>query len=178
MSGTRADGSGKGESLPVRCPGCGALVRGIAGTPHRYIGAAAGCWEIYESVLAKEYGEYRYPQPTHRLTVDAYAVQHPGEPSPQATQSVHVHLVGLHLVLERGVEGAAVTRALRAVVRRSAGLAWLVPPDPNGRMTVLDVARALDLEEHARLVRDWATDVWEAWAAYHAAVARLAAECL
>jgi hypothetical protein len=162
----------------VRCPGCGARVREVAGTPHRYIGAAAGCWEVYEGVLAKEFGEYRYPQPTHRLTVDTYAVQHPGEPSRQAIQSVNVHLVGLYLVLERGLHGAGATRALRAVVGRAAGLTWLQPPEPNGRLTVLDAALARSREEHVGLVLDWARDVWSAWAPHHAVVERLAAECL
>jgi uncharacterized protein (DUF885 family) len=35
----------------------------------KYIGASAGCWEIYGEILAKEFGEYRYPEPTHQLTV-------------------------------------------------------------------------------------------------------------
>jgi hypothetical protein len=57
------------------------LVKNKPGKPHKYIGAVAGCWEIYGEILAKEYGEYGYPELTHRLTVDTYAVQHPGTPS-------------------------------------------------------------------------------------------------
>ena len=48
-----------------RCVGCGAVVPDIDGSTHPYIGASAGCWEIYGQVLAKE---YRYP-PVHRLIV-------------------------------------------------------------------------------------------------------------
>lgn len=64
----------------IKCIGCGALVEDLAGKPHKYIGASQECWNLYGEVLAKEYGEYNYPQLTHRLTVDTYAIQHPGEP--------------------------------------------------------------------------------------------------
>lgn len=40
---------------------------------------------------------------THRLSVDCHAAQHPGKPSPQAIQSVGVHLVALCLTLEHGM---------------------------------------------------------------------------
>jgi hypothetical protein len=47
--------------------------------PHPYIGSASGCWLLYSEVLAREYGDLRYA-PAHQLTVDVYAVQHPGVP--------------------------------------------------------------------------------------------------
>ncbi|HQT95221.1 MAG: hypothetical protein B7Z68_07255 [Acidobacteria bacterium 21-70-11] len=162
----------------IRCVGCGALVRAVSGKPHPYIGAVAGCWEVYEGILAREFGEFGYPQPTHRLTVDTYAVQHPGAPGRQAIQSVNAHLVGLYLVLERGLRGQAATRVLRAVVRHADRFAWLEPPERNGAITVVDVARARGLEEHVRLVSDWARDVWSAWAQYHALIKGLAEEYL
>jgi hypothetical protein len=43
------------------------------------------------------------PAPTNALLGDAYAAQHPGTPSPQAIQSVAVHLLALYAVLEKGV---------------------------------------------------------------------------
>ena len=73
------------------CAGCGALVPVTDGPTHPYIGASPGCWAIYGEVLAREYGEYAYP-PVHRLTVDAYAAQHPGVPSRRSIQSVAIHL--------------------------------------------------------------------------------------
>src|SRR5204863_8366917 len=82
------------------CHGCGAIVPDADGPTHAYLGASAGCWAVYGEVLAREYGEYRYPS-VHRLTVDTYSVQHPGTPSRRSIQSVAVHLVSLHLVLER-----------------------------------------------------------------------------
>lgn len=111
-------------------------------------------------------GEYGYPE-CHRLTVDTYAVQHPGEPCRQAIQSVGGHLVGLYSVLERGASAKKATRALARVVDRSAKLTWLDPPASFGPMTVLDVRSAKDLPEHERLVREWAEAVWDAWSEHH-----------
>ena len=85
----------------IPCAGCGAIVPNTDGPTHRYIGASPGCWQRYGQLLAREYGEYAYPD-EHRLTVDAYAVQHPGVPGKQSSQSVAVHLMSLCLVLERG----------------------------------------------------------------------------
>jgi len=72
----------------IKCYGCGALVKDIPGEPHKYIGASAGCWEIYGEIFAKEYSEYGYPETIHRLTVDTYAIQHPGKPSRSSVASV------------------------------------------------------------------------------------------
>src|SRR5262245_33803894 len=116
----------------VRCPGCGAAVPDLPGTPHPYLGAVTGCWEIFGEVLAREYVDYGYPRTTNRLTTDTYAVQHPGEPSRRSIQSVNGHLVGLHLVLERGLEGGVATRVMGAVLGHPEKLTWLVPPEPNG----------------------------------------------
>lgn len=162
----------------IKCYGCGALVKDTPGEPHKYIGAAAGCWEVYGEILAKEYGEYGYPQPTHRLTVDTYAVQHPGKPSRHAIQSVNVHLVGLHLVLEQGLSGPEATKAIGKILEHTDQFVWLEPPASNGRITVLDVVKARDLEEHRRLVETWAKDVWKAWAQYHIQVRGLAKQYL
>ncbi|MFQ3684916.1 DUF5946 family protein [Roseiflexus sp.] len=151
----------------IKCPGCGALVKAIHGEPHKYIGASVGCWEIYGEILAKEYGEYGYPETVHRLTVDTYAVQHPGKPSRQSIQSVNTHLISLYLVLERGLEGTAATQAMTKVLQYANEFVWLEPPVPNGQMTVLDVVRARDFSEHQELVHTWARDVWMAWSAYH-----------
>ena len=66
----------------IICPGCGARVRDFDGATHAYIGAVAGCWELFGEVLAREYEQPAYFA-VHHLTVDAYAVQHPGTPSPR-----------------------------------------------------------------------------------------------
>jgi hypothetical protein len=168
--------SGRSEATEtlIKCYGCGAAVKDTPGRPHRYIGAVAGCWEVYCEILAKEYGEFRYPQPTHRFTVDTYAVQHPGEPNRQAIQSVNAHLVRLYLVIEKGWNVERTTEALKSVVRNRDTLSWLEPPNPNGSRTVVDVVKAHNLEDHRRLVEEWARDVWTAWRNHHALIRRLA----
>jgi hypothetical protein len=105
----------------------------------------------------------------HRLTVDAYAVQHPGRPSPQTIQSVAVHLIGLYrtFVLEEP------PRVVTGAIQRAAELTtyhWLPPPQNMGAITVADVLSAGTPEEHARAVQEWARSAWEAWSTHHARV--------
>jgi hypothetical protein len=157
----------------IKCYGCGALVKDILGEPHKYIGASAGCWEIYGKILAKEYGEYGYPETTHRLTVDTYAIQHPGKPSRQSIQSVNTHLISLYLVLEKRLDGVQATQAIGRVLEHASDFVWLEPPVPNGQITVLDVIKARDISEHQELVEQWAKDVWNAWSVYHNLVQRM-----
>ena len=149
------------------CPGCGALVPQTDGPTHRYIGASSGCWEVFGGVLAKEYSDYRY-WPVHGLTVDAYAAQHPGTPSPQSIKSVAVHLISLYLRLEVGKPGdQAVKEMQRAADRSRESFFWLEPPVSLGEITVLDVRQAENPEEHKERVEKWARSVWEAWRPYH-----------
>jgi hypothetical protein len=151
-----------GSEKLVKCIGCGALVPDTDGPTHKYIGASPGCWAVFGEVLAKEYGEYGYPA-VHRLTVDTYAVQHPGTPSRKSIQSVAVHLISLYFVLECGYESKKATRVMQRVTSHSDNFVWLEPPTSMGTMTVVDVNRAKDLAEHERLVQEWARASWEAW---------------
>ena len=155
----------------MRCPGAGHK----RGNPrlHRRISGVLGCGEI----LAREYGEFHYPD-VHRLTVDAYAAQHPGTPSRRSIQSVAVHLIGLYLSLEVGYDAAATTRAMGPLVKQPGGYSWLDPPARMGSVTVLDVVRARDLAEHEGLVRQWAQAVWYAWTVHHPTIRRWAGPLL
>jgi hypothetical protein len=152
----------------IHCIGCGAEVPDIDGPSFRYPDAASpGCWAIYGEILAKEYGAFQHP-PIHRLTVDAYAVQHPGRPTPQTIQSVTGHLISLCSVLERGYEFAKATEMMRSAIARFKGaFVWLEPPASFGRITVLDVVKAQNLSDHIKHVEQWANEVWEAWKAHH-----------
>ena len=73
----------------------------MEGPTHRYMQSTPGCWAAFGRVLAREYEDQRYFE-VHRLTVDAYAVQHPGIPGRQSIQSVAFHLVRLGLFQENG----------------------------------------------------------------------------
>jgi Family of unknown function (DUF5946) len=153
----------------VPCIGCGGLVPDVTGPTHRYLESSPGCWRLYGEILAREYADPAFGA-LHRLTVDAYSVQHPGRPSPQTIQSVCVHLMGLCLVLEQGIAPGHATRALGAALEPKSRFVWLTPPHSLGGLTVVDVAAAVTPEEHLRMVRTWAEGAWAAWAAHHETV--------
>ena len=97
--------------------------------------SAPGCWELYSRLTSGRY-------PRTQLAVDAYAVQHPGVPGPQASQSVCVHLLNLCRVLERGGAVENGPRFLQGLTHRD--YPWLTPPAPAYRVTVVDLVAASD----------------------------------
>lgn len=141
---------------------CGAMVLDIDGLVHQYMTSSPGCWAIYGEVLACEFSDYRYGR-NHRLTADAYAVQHLGQPSPKTIQSVAVHLAGLYLVLERGFPIEKLTPFMQQLTTRKSLFHWLEPPIDMGPVTVLDIWKADNAETHLRLVQEWAVSAWSAW---------------
>ena len=134
------------------CPGCGATFPDIpGGETHRYMESSPGCWAAYGEVLAREYSSPALFQ-RHKFTVDAYAVQHPGRPSPQSIQSVGVHLIRLCLMLEGGATAAQATATMQSAARRKELFRWLEPPPSPGAVTVANVHRAASPEEHGARV--------------------------
>jgi hypothetical protein len=148
------------------CVGCGALFPDIEGATHRYMESSTGCWATYGEVLVREYSSPAYFE-IHRLTVDAYAVQHPGQPSPQSIKSVGYHLVRLCLLLERGLKMEQANDAMLNITKTKEHFTWLTPPSSLGSITVADVYAASTAEEHKQLVRLWAVSVWAAWSRHH-----------
>lgn len=155
----------------IACIGCGALVPDMDGPAARYKDAGSpGCWAVYEELLAKEYQDFAYSQ-VHRLTVDCYAVQHPGSPTAQSAQSVHVHLASIYLELIRGFPPMKIAPVMQRIIKMNRGsFPWLAPPHDLGQITVLDIARAKDAGEHRALVKKWAASLWAAWGEHQAAV--------
>jgi len=151
----------------IKCYGCGASVENITGQPHKYIGATQGCWSLYGEILAKEYGEYGYPELTHRLTVDTYAIQHPGKPGRQSIQSVNIHLISLYAILNKNFDGQKATKLIGDLLSKQPTFEWLDPPVPNGTKTVKYVLAAMNKQEHEQLVREWADDVFKCWYSKH-----------
>jgi hypothetical protein len=137
-----------------------------------YFNASPECWSVFGEVLAAEYGNAPLFARVHQLTVDAYAVQHAGGPHPD--KSVCVHLVGLHLVLDRGLRPMNVPPQLQRLASAIDNWPHFDPPAERGRLTAFDVALADDADGHAEAVRRWAGQVWMAWGAHHAAVAAIA----
>lgn len=157
------------------CPGCG-LVGSRDGPTHPYIGSSASCWALFGELLAREFNDPAYFG-VHQLSVDTYAAQHPGAPERRSIQSVGLHLITLHLFLERGADprdGPSLHRRMTGRVTFS----WLEPPPLSGVMTVADVLEARDAREHNRLVRDWAKEVWRAWTPHHPIVREWAKQSL
>lgn len=154
----------------IVCVGCRGVVPDVDGPIHRYMTAAPGCWRAYTELLG---GAGLPPSPPVGLTVDAYAVTHPGMPGPQSTPSVWIHLVTLCFVLERRWPVDQVNRLRRLAADSFRGWPWLTPPESMSDVTAIDVAAALaagDGVSAVSLTRRWVDGAWEAWASHHPAV--------
>ncbi|MBV8688173.1 MAG: hypothetical protein JOZ90_03245 [Alphaproteobacteria bacterium] len=170
--------NGMMQAAVESCPGCGLKLPPTEGATHAYVLSSPGCWALYSEVLAREYSDPAY-MAVHRLTVDAYAVQHPGVPERRSIQSVNVHLVGLHLVLDRGADGAFARHVIGAMTQKLTDrLTWLDPPADHAALTVRDVIEARDAADHGKRVRDWAAAVWASWRPHHSRVSALADEAI
>jgi hypothetical protein len=142
------------------------MLQDLEGPVHLYMASSPACWAAYGEVMAREYSD---PQRLsyYRLSVDSYAVQHPGLPSRQTIQSVGVHLIRLCLLLERGLAMASANDAIVAASARKHTFTWLVPPTHFGKVTVVDVARTQTDAELQQMVWAWAREAWAAWAEHH-----------
>lgn len=141
-----------------------------------YYNATPECWAVYTEVLGAEFGNAPLFAQVHQLTVDTYAVQHPGGAHPD--KSIFVHLAGLHLMLDRGFSPVRVPPLLQELVRTVREWPHFRAPADLGPMTILDVALAQSPEAHVKVVREWAGALWEAWKPCRATVAKLVAEHL
>ncbi len=151
------------------CVGCGAVLPAIPdGAIHRYMTSSAACWSAFNELSLLEHGAFA------ALSVDAFAVHHPGTLSPQTTQSVAIHLMVLHGVLKRGFKPSQALW-LRSRPGRPSQMSkherfhWLTPPDLTHGITVSDViAAATPLERSTRL-ESWVRAVYALWSAAHEA---------
>jgi len=110
----------------MRCVGCQAEFGEIDGPTHEYMLSSPDCWAAYGEVLAREYSDYRLTR-LHRLTVDTYAVQHPGVNVPAARRSVGLHLSRLYLLLEAGWWTERANNAMPAITEFKDRCDWLEP---------------------------------------------------
>lgn len=159
------------------CPGCGLAMpfRDAVGYDG-YFNTSPECWAVFTEVLGAEFGNAPLFGQVHQLTVDTYAVQHPGGDHPD--KSIFIHLAGLHLVLDRSFTPMRVPALLRELVRTVREWPHFEPPAHLGPLTVLDVALAESATAHAEVVREWAGAVWGAWAPCQARVAEIVAQRL
>jgi hypothetical protein len=165
------------KTVPMgSCPGCGLELPGSAQPWDPRSLASEACHALYGEVAGFESRHVVVLGPWHQLLVDTYAAQHAGERTPLIGTAFA--LIGLHLALEAGWDGLAVRDAHQDLARRYRAWPAFPAPERRGALTVLDLALASTPEEHVERLRAWATDVWQAWAATHAAVAALIAERL
>ena len=155
----------------IACVGCGALVDDVDGPTHRYLGASAGCWAVYSPLTV---ANLAIPMPEAALTVDAYAIQHPGVEGPQSTPSVWIHLITLQLVLEDGWRPDQAIRIRKLAADAFDRWPWLEPPRSMGPVTVVDLASA-PARDVAGVGRAWVDGAWAAWAGHHQSVRAQAA---
>jgi hypothetical protein len=152
------------------CPGCGERLPRLDGATHAYVGASSACWTRFAELGAT------LPQggtPLRRLLTDAFMVQHPGVPERRAIQSVGVHLVGLHLVLERGLPPGDLSAALQRLLAHPPAWRWLDPPKPNGTLTLgsLEALAGTPGEALNQAIEAYVRGVWTAWSPYRETVA-------
>jgi hypothetical protein len=150
----------------MRCFSCGGDFPEMDGPTHPYMLSSAGCWAAYGELLALEY-QHRAYATLHRLSVDAYAVQHPGVDTPQARNSVGIHLSRLSLMLEQGWPIDRANDAMQIITTKKFGFPWLPPPASLGVLTVKNVLEARGAVEHGAAVQLWAKSVWQAWSEHH-----------
>lgn len=153
----------------MRCCGCGEDFPEITGPTHGYMLSSPGCWEAYGRVLAREYENQAYAR-LHRLSVDAYATQHPGVDTQQARSSVGIHLLRLCLMFEHRWAIERVNDTIPALTAKKMAYAWLTPPPDRGTVTVKRVLAAESASDHLRAVERWAKSAWQAWAEHHVTV--------
>lgn len=160
-----------GSDRLTRCPGCRVQLPERGGAAHAYFNCSAECWAVFGEVSGRVLQDVAVAGRAHQLLVDAYAAQHPGGEHPD--KSVAIHLVGLHLMLDRGVPPVEVPPLYQRMASREGPWPHLTPPEELGSLTIVDAAGAATPEALAEAIRSWARSVWSAWSDRHAEVARL-----
>lgn len=148
------------------CPWCGVKTRKSIGATHKYLESSVGCWALYGELLAREYENYEYMS-VHGLTVDAYALQHPGKESPQTINSVYVHLASLYSYFELGKPVGELSNIKKDVLQYKNDFVWLEPPADLKLITVADILKAETAAQHCANVEKWAMYIFEKWEAHH-----------
>lgn len=157
------------------CPGCGAHLQAVDGPVHAYMASSPACFAAFNLVIAAEYSDPGL-MAVHRLSVDTYAVQHPGNAEDRrCVQSVGLHLARLCVQLDSVMRPRETNEVMVRFSGQKASLVWLTPPRVF-RKTIADVVGSAGSDGHANAVRDWAKSTWQDWSAHHATIKRWVAE--
>lgn len=145
----------------LTCPGCGLVGGPAEGPTHPYMLSSPRCWSLYGELLAVGGGQ---------LSIDSYAVQHPGVPESRSIQSVGVHLVSLCAAFERSWPHERATHLIHRAVDLNPGWQWLDPEPPLGTITVAEVVGENDLIARSEIVTSWAEEMWGVYEDHHSLV--------
>jgi hypothetical protein len=157
------------------CRGCGARFERTPWALDIDLRASPECWHACGELSGFAAEHLAELGGLHQLTVDAYGVQHVGEPTPPIR--VAYGLVGLYLALECGIDGPGVRDVHGRMGKPRAG--WPAFDEAPGvvGVTVADVLRegrdAGSVAGHAAAVQRWARAVWTAWSPRHQDVEQL-----
>lgn len=151
----------------IECFSCKGIYPDTDGPTHKYMHSSPGCWQIYGEILSKEYSSQCY-WVNHRLTVDAYAAQHPGIESSQSIQSVAVHLLSLYFILEQGMSHDKARELIGKATKLK--FKWLTPPIDLGEVNAGNAWLAKNANEHNKKVEYWAKSVWSSWTDHHSTI--------
>jgi hypothetical protein len=159
------------NSETVLCFSCGAMVPNIEGPIHKYMLSTPGCWKLYGEILAKEYTQLNYDPDSHRITVDAYAVTHPGvKDERRAVQSVNIHLIRMHYQFEKNCKGEKLLQIIKNAAENTElhqSFTWLEPPSFINAPNITSVLFANNIKEHKERVYTWGTSIWTLWKNIH-----------
>lgn len=124
-------------------------------------GGTDGCQALFDAFRLRESAELARDYASTRLTIDIYSVQHPDRYCVSA-KSLAAHLTGLCWAIERGGSESGL-RALQRWLNGSVPLNKPEIPKDRGKLTVADIASALDHAAYAAALDRWARSTWEAY---------------
>jgi hypothetical protein len=122
------------------------------------------CPALFDELTAQAFANPAYAM-RRELALDTYCMQHL-ESYSRSAKSYAAHLTRLCCGLAHGGD-PKVYEAIQKWLNGAAKLEKTPVLAQLGSLTVADVRKARTAEEHARLVHDWATNVWEAYRSQH-----------
>jgi hypothetical protein len=128
-------------------------------------GGTDGCQALFDQFRVRESAELARDYGSTRLTIDIYSVQHPDRYCVSA-KSLAAHLTGLCWAVERG-ESEVGLRVLQRWLNGSVPLNKPAIPKDRGKLTVADIASAVEQAAYAAALDRWARSTWEAYSPLH-----------
>lgn len=134
------------------CPSCGA----------ENVGSLSGCDALFCELIGREFADPRLFR-AHRLTVDAYCLQHP-ERYMISTKSAAAHLAGICWSLEIG-ESLHLPAALKRFVDGPRSFTRVTAPPRllRGKVNIGHLVAVAQPDEYFAGAREWARSAWSAW---------------